>query len=93
MTNSGTKKPGMAKIMEPHTPISKETRNTLYIFNSSLLPQYWDESTPEPLLTPNISREKTKNNLFAKPTAAILVSPSFPIIKVSTRLTILFKRF
>ena len=50
----------------------------------SRTPQYWAMNTPAPELKPNMTRLSSHAHWPAMPTAASAVSPSTPIMMVST---------
>ena len=90
ITSSGHTMAGIIKAAAPASASISASPSTFLMFFTSLLPQYWAARTPLPLTIPNTRSENTKNTLFARPTAAMVVSPSVPIIMVSTRFTIVF---
>ena len=83
ITISGHTTLGTTKSSDPVREISIARPVTFRIFFTSRFPQYWAARMPEPLLTPKTRRVNTKNTL-------LVVSPSCPIIIVSTRFTMVF---
>ena len=81
----------MEKIILPVIDNNSPIPSTFLMFFISLFPQYCDANTTVPLNIQNINNIKKKKYLFANPTPAMAVSPNFPIITVSTKLTIIFK--
>ena len=67
-----------------NTPDVTQTPSTLWMFEISLFPQYCALKMAAPLLIPNKSSPSRKKIWFARPTAAMGVSPNCPIMMTST---------